>query len=202
MRTKTLKKFDSNIKESDLKITLCDHNPDIANTLVQIFKEAKNVEVVQGNILYLQADAIVSPTNSFGDMSGGLDKAIDNFFEGEAQRKIQAQIRTQYYGELQVGNALTIKMDNTRFPNIVFAPTMRIPATVKNTINAYLAMRAILIEAKKFNFSTIVIPSLCSGIGKMPYVTSAEQMYVAYQNIMLEHWKNIVHPVMAPYAYK
>jgi O-acetyl-ADP-ribose deacetylase (regulator of RNase III) len=30
-------------------------------------------------VLHCKADAVVSPANSFGDMGGGLDKALDDF---------------------------------------------------------------------------------------------------------------------------
>ena len=62
------------------------------------------VEVVHGNLLDLGCDAVVSPANSFGDMSGGIDKAIDDFHDGEAQRRVMAAIAEQFLGELPVGS--------------------------------------------------------------------------------------------------
>lgn len=200
MQTKTLKSFGNGIRKEELKIVFCDNNPEIAKTLAETFKDVKRVEVIEGNIFNLQGDAIISPTNSFGDMSGGLDKAIDDYFEGEAQKNIQYQVKRDYYGELQVGNAITIETGKLRYPNIIFAPTMRIPGPVNNTINAYLAMRAILIEAERRGFEKIVVPSLCSGIGRMSYKESSDQMFKAYESIILGDWMRIVHPLIAPYA--
>ncbi len=48
------------------------------------------VEIVQGDLMDAGEDAVVSPANSFGDMSGGVDKRIDDFFRGAAQERDHA----------------------------------------------------------------------------------------------------------------
>ncbi|MEM1134661.1 MAG: macro domain-containing protein [Bacteroidota bacterium] len=208
MRTQTLKPFGENLHKNDFRVTICDNNLELSKILAETFQGIEEVEVVFGNIFHLWADAIVSPANSFGEMSGGLDKAIDDFYKGEAQKRVQVQIREDYLGELPVGKAITLQMNSLQFPNLMVFPTMRIPGTVKETINAYLAMRATFVELIRMNkkeagsIKTIVIPSLCTGVGRMPYKESAEQMFTAYKNIMLSGWMDIVHPAMAPYALK
>ncbi|MCE7993473.1 MAG: phosphatase [Roseivirga sp.] len=156
----------------------------------------------------LKADAIVSPANSFGDMGGGIDKAIDDFYKGKAQKNAIENIRRDFLGELPVGSAIILRMDNRRLAHLIVAPTMRIPGNVSGTINAYLAMRAILVAVFKHNERTppkiqhIVVPSLCTGVGRMPFVQSAHQMLKAYQNIILGQWKDVIHPSVAPFVMK
>lgn len=206
--TKRLKTFDKKANSENLRITLCNVNSEGAIALAEAFFHEPNIEVIQGNALTLKADAIVSPANSFGDMGGGIDKVIDDFFKGEAQRKTMEKIRADFLGELPVGMALIIPMNNKRIPNLIVAPTMRIPGNVKGTINAYLAMRAILVSLFKYNayqeikIKHIIIPSLCTGVGRMPYRESAPQMFKAYQNIVLGEWKDVAHPAMAPYVLR
>ena len=208
MRTTTLKPFGDKLTKDDFRITLCDLDPEVANELARTFQGMDEVEVVHGNILHLWADALVSPANSFGDMGGGLDKAIDDFYKGEAQRQVQARIREEFLGELPVGCAITLRMGGQQFPHLIVAPTMRIPGSVAGTINAYLGMRAILVELIMANkkgaypIKHIVVPSLCTGVGRMPYQDSANQMLAAYKNVMLSGWMDIAHPAMAPYAVK
>ena len=208
MRTNTLKSFGKNLHTNCFRITLCDQNIEIAAILANTFKEADDVEVIQGNLFHLWADALVSPANSFGDMSGGLDKAIDNFYGKKAQSMVQNSIREKYLGELPVGAAVTLQMPNKQFPNLMVAPTMRIPGKVANSLNAYLAMRAILVELIQINkkqagaIKSIVIPSLCTGVGRMPYQESANQIFTAYKNIIFGGWLDVAHPAMAPYALK
>jgi len=207
MQLKTLKAFGSGLNDKDFRISICDNNLEIASILAKVFEGMQEVEVLHGNILKIWADAIVSPANSFGDMGGGLDKAIDDFYKRQAQQRVMNEIRENYLGELPVGKAITLKMDSMQFPYLIVAPTMRIPGKLHNSINAYLAMRAILVELimqnKKGikNLRHVAIPALCTGIGGMPYQEAADQMLTAYKNIMLSAWMDVKHPAMAPYAY-
>jgi len=83
---------------------------------------------------------------------------------------------------------------------------MRIPGNVSSSINAYLAMRALLIQVAQYNktnipkISNVAIPSLCTGVGGMHPIDSSEQMRTAFDNIVQERWRNIKHPAMAAYA--
>lgn len=60
---------------------------------------------------------------------------------------------TAYYGELLVGHALlediTTPLDE-RNKYLGVVPTMRVPMDIRGSVNAYLAFRAILIEARIF----------------------------------------------------
>jgi O-acetyl-ADP-ribose deacetylase (regulator of RNase III) len=54
---------------------------------------------------------------------------------------------------------------------------------VSNTLNAYHAMRAILIQARELGVRSIVIPGLCTGYGKMNPRKAAGQMRAAYGSL-------------------
>ena len=204
--SKVLKPFDVSSSFNQLRITFCDKNEVAASALANQFRLVKEVRVMVDNALTVKADAIVSPANSFGDMGGGIDKAIDDFYQGVAQKQIRHSIRYDYFGELPVGVAIILPMNRKRLPFLIAAPTMRIPGSVKGTLNAYLAMRAVLVTVLKYNQMTqnrirhILVPSLCTGVGRMPPEESAEQMYSAHQNIISGNWQEIIHPSMAPYV--
>ena len=205
---KAYKSWSKELPKNTIKFSFCEQNADLASVLAEVFAKVDEVEVLQGNILKLSADALVSPANSFGDMSGGLDQAIDDYYKGEAQSKASSLIRSTYYGELAVGQAAILEMNQARFPKLILAPTMRVPGKVAKSINAYLAMRALLIAVLDYNkqaqtpIQHIAMTSLCTGIGRMPFVEAAEQMLVAYDMIIKESWKKIVHPSIAPYSMK
>ncbi|MCE9638510.1 MAG: macro domain-containing protein [Planctomycetes bacterium] len=154
----------------------------------------------------LDADAIVSPANSFGDMGGGIDRAIDQIHRGEAQRRVTAAIAERFLGELPVGAALVVQMPSRPFPFVVAAPTMRVPGNVQGSINAYLAMRAALVEVVRHNASgrqailTLAVPGLGTGVGGIDPRSAAEQMRAAYDSVIGERWRDVVHAAMAPYA--
>jgi hypothetical protein len=58
------------------KLYLADRAPQLARAWAEAFEEFDFVSVVEGDFFSVPADAMVSPTNSFGIMDGGLDLAI------------------------------------------------------------------------------------------------------------------------------
>ncbi len=206
-RMKTHKPFGRTSSDA-LRISLGDMKPEIAIALATAFAGADQVEVVEGNLLDLACDAIVSPANSFGDMGGGIDKAIDDFHRGAAQRALTNAIAEQFFGELPVGAALVVKLPGRRLSFVVAAPTMRIPGNVAGTINAYLSMRAALTAVLRHNdiadfaIRSLAVPGLCTGVGGMPHEKASEQMRIAYDSVIGGRWRQVSHPAMAPYALR
>src|SRR5262249_2549600 len=101
-RMKTLKSFGAGPSAGCVRISFCDLNPLVTQAIASGFADVDAAEVVEGNLLELSCDALVSPANSFGDMSGGIDKAIDDFHKGAAQQAVRAAIAEQFFGELPV----------------------------------------------------------------------------------------------------
>jgi O-acetyl-ADP-ribose deacetylase (regulator of RNase III) len=203
---KVLKPFSPTVPAEALRVSFCDTNPAMAEAWLKFFADVGGVEIVEGDLLKLHSDALVAPGNSFGDMDGGLDKAIDDFFGRQAQPRVKEQLAAQHFGELPVGAASVIPMSDRRFPFLIYAPTMRVPSNVAGTVNAYLAMRAALIAVLQFagpegrTIRSVAVPGLCTGIGQMPYRTAAEQMRAAYDNIVGGGWKQVVYSALAPFA--
>ncbi len=207
-RMKTLKPFANSSSDTALKLSLGDRNEDIARALATAFADVPMVEVVSGNLLDVGSEAILSPANSFGDMGGGIDKAIDDFHQGAAQRAVRSAIADRFCGELPVGMALIVEVPGPRLPFIVAAPTMRIPGRLGDSVNAYLSMRAALVAVARHNLVSqrpirhLAVPGLCTGVGGMAAAESAGQMRTAYDSIVGEGWRRVVHPAMAPYAMR
>lgn len=138
------------------------------------------VELYDSDVLNAEADALVSPANSFGFMDGGFDDLILKRSGLQLQRRLQHLIRSRESGELLIGRALVLEMvadsepttdsedwDATgplskRYPErptspplmfryLVAAPTMRVPELVPNTTNAYLAFRAVILAVRAHN---------------------------------------------------
>jgi O-acetyl-ADP-ribose deacetylase (regulator of RNase III) len=191
-----------------VRVSLCDRNPDVARALAEHFAGADAAEVLEGDLLALNCDAVVSPANSFGFMDGGIDQAIDRFYAGAAQRAVLDRVVGRYYGEIPVGVAAVIPMPSGRFPFLVVAPTMRVPGDVRGTVNAYLAMRAALVAvldhggAGAGRIASVVVPGLCTGVGGMPPEDAAAQMRAAYDMIVGGGWRSILHPAQAPFTLR
>jgi O-acetyl-ADP-ribose deacetylase (regulator of RNase III) len=163
-----------------MKIKFCDTNSDVANALHTVFAGVADVTVMNGNILTVTGDAIVSPANSYGYMDGGIDLAYVRHFGLEIQRRVQSAIGTYYDDGVPVGEAVTVKTGHAKVPLLISAPTMRLPGDVRGTDNAYLAMRAALRQARQHNVQTLLCPGLCTLTGRMDPTEAAAQMHRAY----------------------
>jgi len=140
------------------------------------FGDAQDVQVIRGDITKMACDAVVSPTNSFGFMDGGLDLALSERFGWDLEARLREAIRALPERELLVGKALAVPAFDSKVPWLIAAPTMRVPMShqIATSVNAYLAMKAILLVAQTHeSISTVAIPGLCTGVGRMPPRTAA-----------------------------
>ena len=125
---------------------------------------------------------VVSPAQSFGVMDGGLDLAYSVYFGWDLQERLRETIRTNYYGELLVGQYCLVPIDENQ--KLLSVPTMRVPQLVANTTNAYMAFRAVLIACIEENLEgPVICPGLCVGVGRMSPELCAKQMRMAWDSI-------------------
>ena len=165
---------------------LIDKNPKIVSAWNDFFGEEANVTIQEGDLTNVACDAIVSPANSFGFMDGGVDYAISMRLGWDLQFELQKQIKETAESELLVGRAMVIETSDEIIPYLISAPTMRVPMNfnISTSVNAYLAMKATLIEARKHpNIEYVAIPGFCTGVGNMAPQIAARQMFQAFKEI-------------------
>ena len=174
-----------------LQLILCDNHLTVVEAWQDYFTGLPNVSITCDNIFTLEADALVSPANSFGRMDGGLDAQIVEFLGEDIEMEVQQVIRDRHDGELVVGLAEVIITNASQYPFLIVAPTMRVPQNVSRTVNAYLAFRAALRAVLEFNslhgglIQTLLVPGLGTENGFMPPLRAARQMRAAYDVVML-----------------
>jgi O-acetyl-ADP-ribose deacetylase (regulator of RNase III) len=179
-----------------VSLTLCDRSPDMITAWRHYFSVDSGIKIASQNILTLNVDALAVPANSFGFTDGGVDMAISReVFDWRLQDTLHAQIERDHGGELLVGQALVMPTGSSRFRYVVVAPTMRVPTDVSGTVNAYLAMRAILRTVEAHNramratpaeqIRALAMPGLGTGTGAMPPERAAYQMWMAYRSAMI-----------------
>lgn len=169
-----------------MKYKLIAKEQSLAEAWRTFFSNEEDVEVIEGDLCEQECDAIVSPANSFGFMDGGVDYAISEHLGWHVQDRLQEMIKQLSEGELLIGKALIVETDHASFPYLISAPTMRVPMSfnIATSLNAYLAMKAILIVAREHpHIQTVAIPGLCTGTGRMPEPTAAHQMFEAFKEI-------------------
>lgn len=157
------------------------------------------VEVQHGNILDLTCDAVVSPANSFGFMDGGIDAAYMWQFGEQIQTRVRRQIFDHHAGELLVGQADIVETGDANIPFLIAAPTMRVPMVLHDSINAYLAARAVFLLIRDGCFTsgsytgqriadkvtTVAMPGLGTGVGRIGFATCARQVRAAIDDVLL-----------------
>lgn len=174
-----------------MQFHLIAYNVELYDAWNDVFAEYPEITIAQGDILTFQADAIVSPANSFGYMDGGLDLKYSQFFGWELEQRLRKLLVEEHCGELPVGQAVIVATEHPAIPYLISAPTMRVPMNVAATVNAYLAFRAIIQATKAFNqtarepITSILCPGLATGEGRMPPERCAFQMYEAYRICVL-----------------
>jgi O-acetyl-ADP-ribose deacetylase (regulator of RNase III) len=178
-----------------MKILLRDRNPEMVEAWRREFTAEPDVEISLGDILDLRADAIVSPANSFGWMTGGIDGAYSRRWPN-VQKTLRDHLAEHHFGELPVGLAAIVKTDDENIPWLVSAPTMRVPISIRGTVNAYLAFRAALAAVLRHNarlpcwwphpdmIESILCPGMGTFSGMMDVNIAARQMYAAYKVVI------------------
>jgi len=151
------------------------------------------VEIVKGSILDVDCDAVISPANSYGYMDGGIDMVYSKHFGWDLQARLQTLIKDKHHGQLIVGSADIVETHDENIPYMIAGPTMRVPLSLYNSANPYLAMRAVLLLIKHGTFNehrvsdlvtTIAVPGLGTGVGEIKADTCAKQVEFAIREVL------------------
>ncbi|MBR9859814.1 hypothetical protein GYB22_03515 [bacterium] len=173
-----------------MHLQLVDRNIGLCNEWEKLFSSEQYVSIHCADFFSLETDCIVSPANSFGFMDGGLDYAISRTLGWQVQERVQEKIRNEFHGELLVGQALLVETGNEKIPYLISAPTMRVPLILTNTVNVYLASKAVFRVVKENpQIKTVTMSGLGTGVGQVPYDICAKQIYWAYRHEYLEEYK-------------
>ena len=160
---------------------------ELGKALGESFGDLPNCEVVEADICKVQCDAIVSPANSFGFMDGGLDLRLSERFGWGVQERLQELIASRPMRELLVGEYIVIETEDDDVPWLISVPTMRVPMRLRQTVNPYLAMKALLVAALNHKgtpeIRAVAIPGLGTGCGHLAPTTAARQMRKAFDEV-------------------
>jgi O-acetyl-ADP-ribose deacetylase (regulator of RNase III) len=183
-----------------VKIVLAAIEDELADAWERHCGDLPNVSVHRGSIVELKVDAVVSPANSFGFMDGGIDHLYSDRFGWHVQRDLQELIRSRHQGELLVGTAEIVETGYAYIPFLIAAPTMRVPMILTDSVNPYLAARAVLRlikhgvvssgalagEQVSAVISTVAFPGLGTGVGRVGPNTCARQVRSAIVEVVQE----------------
>ena len=182
-----------------MQIILTSRDQVLSKAWARYCADLEFVTLYDGSILDLNCDAVVSPANSFGFMDGGIDMLYTQHFGWHVQERLQRVIQERHGGELLIGQAEIVETDNPRIPYLIAAPTMRVPTILGDTINPYLAARAVLRLVLHGTFvdgphagtpirpviESIAFPGLGTGVGRARPTLCARQVRAAIDDVVL-----------------
>jgi O-acetyl-ADP-ribose deacetylase (regulator of RNase III) len=171
------------------KIKIVDINSAVIAACKGLFSPYEGeVECILGDITDQEVDVWVTPTNSLGNMSGGVDYSIKNKLGLGIQARIKDVIEVMHNGHLPVGKAVIVTT-GIQYPKYVVATPSMVGETdnltrTKNTALACAAAFQAIYQAKdKYGqpIESIAIPGLGSGTGQVPPMTCAELMLIGFK---------------------
>jgi len=134
-------------------------------------------------------DAIITPGNSFGHMTGGFDGAVVEYFGEWIDGSVRAYIEREWAGELPVGNARLFKLGTREADYLIYSPTMRVPKQLPvNSDAPYVATLAAFQRIARWNqykpfnenrITSVLLPVMGMGTGRLPVELVARQMQMA-----------------------
>lgn len=175
-----------------MRILFFDINSDKINQYQSVLKGTKNVYFYHGSLDDVMSkysvDILVSPANSFGVMTGGIDRDIANKYPmviDNVKNKINESNFVDSGGRkyIPVGKCEAVKLDNQKKVMII-APTMFLPKNIVGTNNVYLAFNAILDKIEKLKYTNydvvVACPCLGTGVGGLTGTESANQILKSF----------------------
>lgn len=181
-----------------MNIVLTAQENALADAWQRFCGDLPSVRIHRGSILDVTSDAVVSPANSFGFMDGGIDAVYLRHFGSHLQDRVREMIAVRHHGELLVGAADIVETGHRSIPFVIVAPTMRVPMRLMDSVNPYLAARAVLLLLKHGRFGagrnhnrpieelvqTIALPGLGTGVGGISPNTCAHQVRTAIDEVL------------------
>ncbi len=128
-------------------------------------------------------DAIATPGNSYGVMTGGFDLAVINTYGKKLMEAVQEYIKEHYNGCQPVTSVFDIAIPNSK-THLLHCPTMVMPQIISDPNIVYECTKNTLELAKKNKYETIVLPAFGGLTGGVPPEEEAKQMFRAYQDFI------------------
>lgn len=144
------------------------------------------VEIFQGSILEVEAEAIVNAANSQGWMGGGVAGVIKRVAGPEVENEAVAQ------APIPIGSAVLTSGGRTKFKGIIHAPTMEQPAMRIPAENVSKATEAALKLADEKGFISIALPGMGTGVGGVSKDEAARRMVEAIKDTPTRRLKRVI----------
>ncbi len=168
-----------------VRLILADRDADVRSAWELRFAPCEYVEIRDADPLETEVDALVVPGNAFGFLDSGFELRASERFGLEFQDQLRARVRSEFAGEMLVGQALVERYGGRA---LIYAPLWRTPQSIASTVNAALcargAVRALAADqaAGQPAVETLAIPALGVGApGNLHPAISARQLRYGFE---------------------
>ena len=136
-----------------------------------------------GNIFRNGPEILVTPTNSEGDMSAGLDLQLRSMFPSLEER-LQSYIHTLPSRRLKIEASVWIETGIGDYPFVVFSRTFRTRWDLATPYRVTRAALAVFRSAQAYGsvstVQTLLIPGLGTGVGGLDPLVASRKVFQAY----------------------
>jgi O-acetyl-ADP-ribose deacetylase (regulator of RNase III) len=167
---------------------------DLDSDLVSAWREVFAAEIAEGAIevrhgslldVLTDVDAVLTAGNSYGQMDGGVDRAVAGYWPG-VQRSVWAALADEHHGYLPVGCASVVPTGGDPCRWLVYAPTMRVPMPLTDGLDIAVhdAFWAALLAVDRHRatnpITKFAAPGFGTGYGQVRPERAAQLMAAAY----------------------
>lgn len=146
------------------------------------------IEIViqHGDLTKVNVDAIVNPANSFGVMGGGVAGVIKRIGGTEIEQEAMQK------APIPLGKAVSTTAGTLACRYVIHAPTMEQPAQATDANTVEWATRAALECAEQLKLSSLAIPGMGTGVGRVPVEEAARTIVETIRSFSAKHLQRIV----------
>jgi len=145
-----------------------------------------DIVVQQGDLTKVKAEVIVNPANSFGVMGGGVAGVIKRLGGKQIEQEAMAQ------APIPVGAAVATTAGKLPFQYLIHAPTMERPAQPTDAEAVARATRAALECAERLQVTSIAIPGMGTGVGRVPVGEAAAAIVTTVRQFPARSLRRVV----------
>ncbi|WP_109486418.1 macro domain-containing protein [Occallatibacter savannae] len=171
--------------EQRVELVFVDESPDVVNSWASAFgrRRPEHLKFMLGNLFHSGPGVIVTPSNSEGELSAGVDFQLKMLFP-ELEAKLEQHIRIEPAGRLHIERPVWIETGNIEHPAVIFSALLNSPSDPATPNRVYKASLAVFRLVQQHGFPgltrRVLIPGFGTGVAGLDADVAARKMCQAY----------------------
>jgi len=141
--------------------------------------------LIRGDITQVDAEGVVNPANSLGEMGGG----VAGLLRRKGGEVIEAEAMAR--APIAVGSAVATGAGQLPFLRVIHAPTMERPAARTTADKVGMATRAALKCGDEAGLLSLAFPGMGTGVGRVSPSEAARSMVESARGFAPRHLRRV-----------